>query len=248
MKKLEFEQNKKIFVLLITLIAIFSVSIGTTFAYLTSETYKKNTVNAAVNEVEVTEEFEAPKQQDNTPYKKTVSIKNNSDVSCFVRARVIFSVSDIENIAKFTNSDNPSTITDWYNAKPGSADSYSAHLPAGWVYNDTDGYYYYNEPIAPGGNTPTLNDGVNGSTNTTYNAEYCTAPLFDSIKLSNITEPVTENLHVNVTAYAIQSTGVETSPNKENLTRVYDTYIANKNEKAEFVISDANHHNKYDIP
>ena len=65
-------------------------------------------------------------------------------------ARVIFSVSDIENIAKFTNSDNPSTITDWYNAKPGSADSYSAHLPAGWVYNDTDGYYYYNEPIAPG--------------------------------------------------------------------------------------------------
>ncbi len=70
MKKLEFKQNKKIFVLLISLIAIFSVSIGTTFAYLTSETYKKNTVNVAANEVEVTEEFEAPNSRTTPPIKR----------------------------------------------------------------------------------------------------------------------------------------------------------------------------------
>lgn len=153
------KKRMKIVLLTVSLFLIIIAAAGITLAYLTDNDSKNNTVFIGKDEIEITEDKELPKEQEqDEPYKKKVSVKNTGDIPCYVRVKAEFSKKQIETITYFaTAEDKPDKDANgsWFSAVPSDkSDSFINHLPDKWVYDD--GYYYYTEPIGVGESTSNL--------------------------------------------------------------------------------------------
>ena len=129
-------------------IALMVGIIGTaaTFAIITATAGTvTNTFQAAKVATEIEEEFEGKIKAGST-VKKNPSVKNTGISDVFVRARITVSPEQTE-VTLLNGTWNESTLYD----PDGDG--------TGW-YQGTDGWFYYNSPVAPGQNTDNLFDAV----------------------------------------------------------------------------------------
>lgn len=145
--------------ILIAAAAVLLLTAGGTMAYFTYQQHLGNTFSVGENRVEITEEYEPPKESgigDNI-YKKKVQVKNTGSAPCFVRVIAEFSDSQVRD-KSFLSPDGESFY---------SASGYAGHLPDSWAYIPLGedgllgGYYYFTEPVAPGRSTTALFEAVN---------------------------------------------------------------------------------------
>ena len=138
-------QNKKCtvrrrsIILLVSLLSVIALSIGTTLAFIFTNTGKvENTFNPAQISCEVTEEFK-------NNIKTNVSIKNTGNTDAYIRAAVIVTwVNNDGNVyATAPQEDNDYTIT--------LADNFGEN----WL-TASNGFYYCKAPVAPDRETPQL--------------------------------------------------------------------------------------------
>lgn len=138
-------QNKKCtvrrrsIILLVSLLSVITLSVGTTLAFIFTNTGKvENTFNPAQISCEVTEEFK-------NNIKTNVSIKNTGNTDAYIRAAVIVTwVNNDGNVyATAPQEDNDYTIT--------LADNFDEN----WL-TDSNGFYYCKAPVAPDSDTPQL--------------------------------------------------------------------------------------------
>lgn len=126
---------KKTGVLLAALVLMISCVVGGTLAYLADSTNSVvNTFTPGKGDIVIGEEFDGQT-------KKNVHITNEGNVDLFIRVKVVTTWVD--------SNRNPI-------AMPEGAEV-TSDLPASnkWVKH-TDGYYYYNEPVAPGAKTENI--------------------------------------------------------------------------------------------
>lgn len=73
-------------------------------------------------------------------YEKAVQVINTGYIDEYVRVRLDFTESDIEEKTQFSWDGN-----NFYSVR-----EYKNHLPSGWVYDASDGYYYYSPVVYTG--------------------------------------------------------------------------------------------------
>lgn len=138
-------QNKKCtvrrrsIILLVSLLSVIALSIGTTLAFIFTNTGKvENTFNPTRVSCDVTEEFE-------NNIKTNVSVKNTGNTDAYIRAAVIVTWIDNDGnvYASAPQEDTDYTIT--------LADGFSES----WLI-DKNGFYYCKAPVAPDSDTPLL--------------------------------------------------------------------------------------------
>lgn len=131
-KKSRFK-SKKTLTLLVALLVIFTVSVGSTLAFLITQTGPVvNTFTPGEIKGNVIETFDGETKKD-----VHIKIDSNSDVSAYVRALVVVSWKDEKGNV--------------YGKKPVADVDYSMDwgLDDNW-FSVGDGYYYYKKPIGPG--------------------------------------------------------------------------------------------------
>lgn len=111
---------------------------GTTgiMAYLTDigPTFGNNFTIALDSKTTVVEKYpDFEPGNDFANYEKTIQVANVGYIDCYVRVRLDFSDSDVESKTTFS----------WDGTNYYSVADYKNHLPQGWTYNSSDGYYYY---------------------------------------------------------------------------------------------------------
>lgn len=110
---------------------LFSAAAGVTCAYLIAEDSVENTLNGSKVETTIVEEFEPPDDPGpGTVVKKSPRVHSDSNVECYVRARV-----------DFTND--------------GDKLCEPLQISSGWTLK-SDGYYYWEGTLSPGEDTETL--------------------------------------------------------------------------------------------
>lgn len=118
------KSREKLVVLLISLI-LLTLTVGTTVAFIIDKTQNvKNVFNPSRVTCEVTEDFDGET-------KKNVNVENTSDVSVYVRVKLV----------TYRVNDNNQLIG-------GTADIPGFTPGEGWFQKD--GFYYYNKPVAAG--------------------------------------------------------------------------------------------------
>ncbi len=130
-------KSKKLLILLVSLTSLLTISIAGTLAYLLTVTDPVvNTMNPSFVPPTVVEEIE-------DDVKKKAAIKNDGDVSAYIRAMVV---------VNWINEDNK-----LYGTVPVFETDYVMEIPADdvWV-KGKDGYYYYTKPVAAGETTDNL--------------------------------------------------------------------------------------------
>ena len=136
---------KPIFLILFIFIGIIWPA-GLTNAFFTDRQQIRNRLHAAVNTTSVEEEFDPPVlQPGENRYLKKIAVRNTGTTGCFVRVFLAFSDSrcaDVTGIAP-TQGDMQAGI--FY-----PENEFRQHLPAGWRYDASDGYYYYVPALLPG--------------------------------------------------------------------------------------------------
>ncbi len=119
---------------------------GATGAYFSSFDREVNRIAVGKNDTEIQEHFPDPPditEQENPQYEKKVWVSNTPsgeagfNVDCFVRASVSFSNQDVGQAVTFINLDT-----------------------VNWVYDSSDGYYYYVKKLREGESTTPLFTGV----------------------------------------------------------------------------------------
>ena len=131
--------RRKNIILLVSLFSVIALSVGTTLAFIFTNTGKvENTFNPAQISCEVNEKFE-----DNI--KSDVKIKNKGNTDAYIRAAIIVTwVDDGGNVyATVPQKDADYTIT--------LADNFGEN----WL-TDSNGFYYCKAPVAPDSETPQL--------------------------------------------------------------------------------------------
>lgn len=128
--------KRKAAVLLTSLVLVLVCAVGATVAYLVDTTGEVvNTFDPAKVSCEVTETFK-------NDVKTDVAIKNTSNIEAYIRAAVIV-----------TWKDEDGNV---YGKMPVEGTDYSITWgETGWT-KGSDGYYYYNSPVAVGASTATL--------------------------------------------------------------------------------------------
>lgn len=122
--------------LLITLVVLLGVLVGSTVAYLVTNTGSiANSFVPAKITTDITEDF-------NGSVKNNVQVKNTGDVEAFIRAAVVVTW---QNDAGEVYPTAPVEGTDYTVSYPGN----------GWVKH-TDGYYYYTAVVKAGSSTGVL--------------------------------------------------------------------------------------------
>lgn len=132
-------------------LAVVSLSVGLTLAYLMDAKNKENTVKVGYGDQQISEDFSEPSVQtmDNTNDKK-VSVVNKSTIPVFARVYMNFSDSRVADKAKVTYKDNSNTKnevtwTDFINTMK------TDNNGTDWKYIDTDdelgGYFYYTKAL-----------------------------------------------------------------------------------------------------
>lgn len=118
----------------IVLLLMVFLSASGIHAYLTDQEWKENQLGIGWNDVEIKEDFPVPDPQ-RKEIKKEVSFTNTGPVDCFVRAKLVFSSSQIQDAVSLNlNTD------DWK--------------------QETDGYYYFQRPVSSGEETDKLLYGI----------------------------------------------------------------------------------------
>ena len=145
--------------------------VGAILAYFGADDNEPNLVGVGEDEITVTEVFTQPNQEQNFAYRKLVKIDNTGSVPCYIRVRMEFSNSDVQNVASFSaaNQGENDTAPDDSTFKSAQikteTDYYINNLPDGWVYvweknpqspTVTNGYYYYTEAVPAGESTNAL--------------------------------------------------------------------------------------------
>lgn len=124
LKQTSRKSRKKLTVSLICLI-LLTLAVGTTTAFIIDKTQNvENIFDPSHVTCEVTEDFDGE-------IKKNVSIKNTSDISVYIRVKLV----------SYRVNDNNMIIG-------GTADIPDFTPGDGWFENS--GFYYYNEPVAAG--------------------------------------------------------------------------------------------------
>ena len=142
----EIWKKKKIFVITIALM-VGIIGTAATFAIITATAGTvTNTFQAAKVATEIEEEFEGKIKAGST-VKKNPSVKNTGISDVFVRARITVGTAFSE---KGKAADSIATESTLYDPDGDGT---------GW-YQGTDGWFYYNSPVAPGQNTDNLFDAV----------------------------------------------------------------------------------------
>ena len=107
--------------------------IGGAVAYFTDADNAVNTLAVGINTIDITEEFEPPEEiKPGVRFKKDVKVLNVEGCDCYVRVKAVFDNSHMEQYC----------TVDWKDSI--------------WVYNESDGYWYYPEIISEGESTPSL--------------------------------------------------------------------------------------------
>ena len=139
-------------------LAVVSLSVGLTLAYLMDAKNKENTVKVGYGDQQISEVFSEPSVQtmDNTNDKK-VSVVNKSTIPVFARVYMNFSDSRVADKAKVTYKDNSNTEHEvtW----AGFIDEMKSDSNGtDWKYIDTDdelgGYFYYTKALEAPKATP----------------------------------------------------------------------------------------------
>ena len=126
-------KRQELGVMLLT--ALLTASSMGAYAYLTDEESLINEVNPADCKISVEEDFKPPdKLRPGIDFVKKPRVSNDSAVDCYIRVRVIFE-GESEAFCE------PLSINEGWNLKE-------------------DGFYYWNEPLAPGELTDALFDTV----------------------------------------------------------------------------------------
>lgn len=81
-----------------------------------------------------------PDGNNTVSYEKSVQVINTGYIDEYVRVRLDFTEDDIRNKTQFS----------WDGSNFYSVEDYKDHLPTGWVYNASDGYYYYTPIVETG--------------------------------------------------------------------------------------------------
>ena len=131
-----FKKNRKLQVLLLSLILTFSVGVSTTIAYLTSTSNEvKNQFEPSYVSCEVTETFR-------NNVKTNVAVKNTGDIDAYIRAEVVV-----------TWKNEAGEI---YGVTPVPGEDYEMTLPANTGWSENGGFYYYTDKVAKGDSTGVL--------------------------------------------------------------------------------------------
>lgn len=155
-KGLKFIRNRWNFLLLTSLIFLFFICIGGTYAYFTYKSSIKNQFSIGYNEITIKENYNPPDEikVGETVFKKNIKVKNTGNIPCYIRIFCEFSESDMKKYAELTQDG----IT-WFNA-----DKLKDNLMEGWVFVRDDsilgGYYYYTNAVEKNRETPQLFDKV----------------------------------------------------------------------------------------
>lgn len=128
--------SKKTILLLVSLVIVLVAVVGTTIAYLVTNTAPIiNTFKPSEVTTEIDEGFDGS-------VKKDVKVKNTGDVEAYIRAAVVVTW---QNDAGEVYPTAPVEGTDYTVSYPGNV----------WVKH-TDGYYYYTSTVAPNESTGIL--------------------------------------------------------------------------------------------
>lgn len=157
----EIWKKKKVFVITIALI-VGIIGTAATFAIITATAGTvTNSFQTAKVTTEIEEEFEGEIKAGST-VKKNPSVKNTGISDVFVRARITVSPEQTE-VMLLNGTWNGTAFSEKGKAVDGIATERTLYDPdsngIGW-YQGTDGWFYYNSPVASGQNTENLFDAV----------------------------------------------------------------------------------------
>jgi len=142
---------KTIFLTLFIFIGIIWPA-GLTNAFFTDRQQTLNSLHAAANTSAVEEEFEPPVlHPGENLYQKKITVRNTGTTGCFVRVFLAFSDSRCADMTRIAPTKNNMEAGVFY-----PENEFRQHLPAGWRYDASDGYYYYVPALLPGEVTNTL--------------------------------------------------------------------------------------------
>lgn len=135
-KNRRFRWNRQ-FVLLVSILALLVGIVGSSLAYLITQTGSvENTFQPSKVTCEIQEEFSQGGSE-----KKNVQVKNTGDTDAYIRAALVFTWVDSQgNIAPVAVKES----------------DYVLVLGTGWSAKQTDGFYYYKTSVAPGEKTGNL--------------------------------------------------------------------------------------------
>ncbi|MGI6018337.1 MAG: SipW-dependent-type signal peptide-containing protein [Marvinbryantia sp.] len=123
---------KQLIALMLITALVLGVGAGVTHAYLTADDSAVNRLQVSGVEISVRENFQPPKTfRPGVKIKKAPQVVSSSDTDCYVRMAVYFSDGQAENFCE------PLSVCE------------------GWQAGD-DGYYYWQEKVAPGQMTAPL--------------------------------------------------------------------------------------------
>lgn len=129
--KLRRKQHRKIFIMGICLSLV--VCMTTISAYLSDSAVKDNAFVMGGSSIDVVEQFDPPKELvPGISFTKNVSVGNVGPNSCYVRVMAVFTNSDMGDYCS----------VDWNDTD--------------WVYNETDGYWYYTKAVPVNMSTTSL--------------------------------------------------------------------------------------------
>ena len=119
---------------LLLMLAVLFVGVAGVSAYFMDGDTATNSVEVGGNTVDIVEEFDPPEEiEPGTAITKDVKIKNEGPNDCYVRVMAVFSDSDMEKHCTLEGLNKED-----------------------FVYDDTDGYYYYKKVLPSGSITPSL--------------------------------------------------------------------------------------------
>ena len=130
-RRLNNSNNTTYVLLCVALLAV--VATASIITYFTDGDIAINDLKIGSNVIEIVEEFDPPEEVNpSTEFTKDVKVKNIGLSDCYVRVMAVFDNSHMEQFCE----------VDWNDTD--------------WVYNPTDGYWYYPDAIARGNSTPSL--------------------------------------------------------------------------------------------
>lgn len=125
-------QNRRIVTLVLSFVMLVTVS-AFIDAYMSDAERADNEFSIGGSNIDIVEEFDPPKEL--TPgvsFTKNVSVKNEGPNSCYVRVMAVFTNGDMGNYC----------TVDWNKTD--------------WVYDESDGYWYYTKSVPDNGSTTSL--------------------------------------------------------------------------------------------
>lgn len=148
-------KKSNIYIVILLILSIF-IGFGTTQAYFTHRRGLLNTFRVGYNEITVTEDYNPPDEivpGETIEFRKNVRVKNTGTVPCFVRVRLEYSDSEMKSFCKNILYGESIDANDWKTEIERISNG-------DWVYNETDGCYYYTKVLEEDDVTSLLLDKV----------------------------------------------------------------------------------------